>query len=244
MPPRRKTAPGSSGRLKQKTLEGFVAYNDVVEPPTPIPRGAGQKRRRVDSSQRTSQRVVGGEDEDVSSDEVVETIHFEPRRVGISDDEDNQGSSPRRPKRARTSAAVGSHHTSPSVDIEIFSESDNDAKHRTAPAGRKGKAAARSPVQDEESEEEQPRRRRLRKGVRPPTPEEELMEEVNEDGALWIIRVLTISHCDRCLYSAIVESRLRSRQKKTAFQKNLERMKRRLYCLMYFLIQSHGPYRV
>lgn len=234
MPPRKKNVSVSSGRLKQKTLEGFIAQNDAAEPSTPIPRGgSGQKRRRVDSSQYVSQRVIGGDDEDVSSDEVVETIHFEPRDVGISDDEDNQGSSPRRPKRAKISTAVGSHRTSPSVDIELSSEDDNSTVHKTVPAGRKGKApVARSPVHDEESDEEQPRRRRLRKGVRPPTPEEELMEEVNEDGARWMIHFIIISHWDRYLYLAIVENRLRSRQKKTAFQKNLDRLKRRLPCLM------------
>ncbi|KAH9856974.1 hypothetical protein C2E23DRAFT_881467 [Lenzites betulinus] len=79
---------------------------------------------------------------------------------------------------------------------------------------RKGKRAAKKTVaavvDSDDEEEPQPRRRKLIKGERPSSPiheENDLMEEVDEH--------------------RILESRLRTRDKRSAFQKNLEKLKRK-----------------
>ncbi|KAI0725129.1 hypothetical protein C8Q72DRAFT_755507, partial [Fomitopsis betulina] len=74
-----------------------------------------------------------------------------------------------------------------------------------------GKRREVVPQDDEDEQDVHPRKRKLMKGKRPPSPEEadeeDLRNEVDE--------------------KRIIESRLRSRDKKSAFQKNLERLKRR-----------------
>ncbi|TBU50876.1 hypothetical protein BD309DRAFT_985491 [Dichomitus squalens] len=79
---------------------------------------------------------------------------------------------------------------------------------------RRGKRAAKKTVvvldSDEEEEVRPPKKRKLVKGERPPTPDEDgvdLMDEVDEH--------------------RIIESRLRTRDKRSAFQKNLEKLKRK-----------------
>lgn len=187
MPPRKKQASGSSN-LKQKTLDGFVAPEAPSSPPAP---SAGQKRKRVASSHSASRRALARESED-SDSEGVETIRFEPRRVNFSsDDEIGHGSSPRRPKRSKKSTALPSRAAS-SQERSIDSSSDSDEVEIVEPrtTGRRGKQSIKRPVQDDEgheSDEERPRMRRLRKGIRPATPDEELMDEVNEDGQLHFI---------------------------------------------------------
>ncbi|TBU35882.1 hypothetical protein BD311DRAFT_647037 [Dichomitus squalens] len=79
---------------------------------------------------------------------------------------------------------------------------------------RRGKRAAKKTVvvldSDEEEGVRRPKKRKLVKGERSPTPDEDgvdLMDEVDEH--------------------RIIESRLRTRDKRSAFQKNLEKLKRK-----------------
>lgn len=70
------------------------------------------------------------------------------------------------------------------------------------------------------------KKRKLVKGKRPPTPqgdEGDLLDEVDEERTS---RLPDVSiHFDTEQLSGIIESRLRTRDKRSAFQKNLEKLK-------------------
>ncbi|KIJ69366.1 hypothetical protein HYDPIDRAFT_80164 [Hydnomerulius pinastri MD-312] len=108
--------------------------------------------------------------------------------------------SPRRPKRRKSQVVTDGLPEHAVSDISLQENSGVPARWK----GKKGKAKA---VEDSD-EESQPRRSKFTKGIRPPTPEEDdVLDDVDENH--------------------IIESRFRARDKKTAFQKNLEKLKRK-----------------
>ncbi|KAI0065351.1 hypothetical protein BV25DRAFT_1850622 [Artomyces pyxidatus] len=206
----------SPRHYKQQDLFGFLKSTTSSEMPASSSspsktrsRRAPAKRKRSTAASRAPHRDPADEEDEekgnTSSD--VEVIHFEPRKIPTpgSDEEDQ---SPRRPKAKRGKGAINTpfHSPPPTAGDVISIDSDSDEPIVT-PARLKGKSVARRKrVSDSGSEEEaRPKRRKLTKGVRPPTPDDS--DEVDED--------------------AIVETRMRARDKKTAFQKNLEKLKRR-----------------
>jgi hypothetical protein len=175
--PRRKA---SSGQLKQQSLVGFLKPDSskTSSPRKSISRaksGPSRLARRV-PPQFSEPSNQSGTDSD------VDAIHFEPKSVIISDDDDVQPSSPVR--RHRTAPEVESH-----ADHGTSTSSDSDdsvGTNRRATSSVKVKRhVSRSPSTEQESP---PKRRRLARGARPSSPEEsdDLLDEVNEAGNYFI----------------------------------------------------------
>ncbi|KZT67736.1 hypothetical protein DAEQUDRAFT_728731 [Daedalea quercina L-15889] len=147
------------------------------------------------------------DDDDDSQSSDAGAIHFEAAPTAT--DEDDPKSSPRHPSRKRR---LRKRRADSDEENELRQSSEEETgvpvtwKSSGKAAGKRKAAAI---LDDEDEEEAQPRKRKLVKGQRPPTPEEEedLLHEVDEE--------------------RIIESRLRSRDKKSAFQKNLEKLKRK-----------------
>jgi hypothetical protein len=170
MPRRKPTAE----QLRQKSLIGFLqphsssTRNDRSRPKP----GPASRATRVPSSKVTE--ITDQSD----TDSGVEAIHFEPRKVVPSDDDDIQPSSPA--KRRRMAAEVESHAdhgTSTSSD----SSDSMGTNQRASLSTKRNHPVSRSQSTEFESP---PKRRRLAKGIRPSSPEEpdDLLGEVNEAG--------------------------------------------------------------
>jgi hypothetical protein len=170
--PRRKA---SSGQLKQQSLVGFLSESSkATGSRSSISRTkSGPSRPASRVPPQLSQRSDGS-----GTDSDVDAIHFEPRSVIISDDDDIQPSSPVR--RPRTAAEVESHAD---LGTATFSDSDDgvDTNRRGTSSSKIKRHVSRSPSSEHESP---PKRRRLARGVRPSSPEESdnLLDEVNEAG--------------------------------------------------------------
>jgi hypothetical protein len=157
--PRRKA---TSGQLKQQSLIGFLEPNSL----------------KANSPRKSKSRTKPGLSHQSGTDSDVDAIHFEPKEVIISDDDDIQPSSPVR--RRRTVTEVESHAD---LGTPISSDSDDDAgtNRRTASSVKFRRRVSRSPSTEHESS---PKRRRLAR-VRPSSPEESdnnLLDEVDETG--------------------------------------------------------------
>ncbi|KAF8559604.1 hypothetical protein OG21DRAFT_1549377 [Imleria badia] len=173
--------------MKQQTLVGFLGSSPPRSPSSLFPKSLSSKRKRA---RKISSSSSSHPDRGKDTDSDVGAIHFEPEVVDISDEDH----SPRRPKQSKS--LVGAHA------IPRRTASDESLEETLqVPRNRKGKNKV---VLD--SEDDRPRKRKLIKGIRPPTPDEDdddILEEENQ----------------------VLESRLRSRGKMTAFQKNLEKLK-------------------
>ncbi|KAA1471139.1 hypothetical protein DENSPDRAFT_837066 [Dentipellis sp. KUC8613] len=204
--------------LTQRTLFGYFAQQPS-SPQTQKPimvRGRKRKHAASSSTVKRSSRNDEEEPEGGNSSSDVDTIRFEPRKlIVISSDEEDESSSPRRPAVKRVKPTQR-QLSGDSRSASSAAASDNDEQthvEKPSPAITKGKGVARVlHEQDSSDEDELPVRRKLVKGKRPPTPDDEdededVLGEVNED--------------------AIIDTRLRSRNKKSAFQKNLDRLKRK-----------------
>ncbi|KAL1742924.1 hypothetical protein HDZ31DRAFT_83802 [Schizophyllum fasciatum] len=239
MAPKRK----STKNMRQTTLTGM---HDSSPPPAvakakkkikgttrPEPSASQPRRRRPENPALES-----------DTDSNPDVIQFEPRRkaaqVTISDSSEDEVLEPITPRKRRRGVAPGSDSDSPSVPqkkkgkikkpslaalkaavpkeqpIPISSSSEDDAPPPPPPRklrkGKgKGKAKQTLEASSDDSEERAPARKsRFVKGERPPTKDtdsDSLMDEVEEE--------------------RIIDSRFRERGKKSEFQKNLERLKRR-----------------
>jgi hypothetical protein len=189
--PRRKA---SSGQLKQQSLTGFLMpnsskANNSRNPKSKSKPGTARPRRRIPSqlSERSDQ---GGTDSD------VDAIHFEPKEVIISDDDDIQLSSPVR--RRRTVTEVKSHAN---PRTPTFSDSDDNVgtSGRATSSAKIRRHVSRSPSTGDESP---PKRRRLAR-VRPSSPEESddnLLDEVDEAGNNSVDTYEVTTNSDRRYY--------------------------------------------
>jgi hypothetical protein len=170
----------SSRQLKQQSLVGFL------KPDSSKTSGPHNSMSRTKSGpSRLARRVPpqSSEPSDHSgTDSDVDAIHFEPKSVIISDDDDIQPSSPVR--RHRTAAEVESHDDHGTSTLS--DSDDNVGTNRRATSSVKIKRhVSRSPSTEHESP---PKRRRLARGARPSSPEESdnLLDEVNEAGDSFI----------------------------------------------------------
>ena len=175
--PRRKASPG---QLKQQSLVGFLKPDSSK---TSSPRNSISRTKSGPS--RYARKVpprLSEPSNQSGTDSDVDAIHFEPKTVIISDDDDIQPSSPVR--RHRTAAEVESHADH---GTSTFSDSDDSiGTNRRATSSVKIKRHfSRSPSTEHESP---PKRRRLARGTRPSSPEESdnLLDEVNEAGNYFI----------------------------------------------------------
>ncbi|KAI0054104.1 hypothetical protein FA95DRAFT_1551909 [Auriscalpium vulgare] len=198
--PRNKSPPK---QLRQQDLFGFFAQPSSSSSPLKAPpalKASPAKRKRGSRA-----KVIEiSDDEEPDSD--VEGIRFEPRKVPalLSENED-EDQSPRRPKGKRRRVAESRTVSPPAASVIDL---DTDNEEPVAPSKRwKGKGVTRRRRVDNSGSDtdELPKARKLMKGVRPPTPED--IEEVDQ--------------------THILDTRMRSRDKKSAFQKNLDKLKRK-----------------
>ncbi|KAH9180669.1 hypothetical protein EDB89DRAFT_1920417 [Lactarius sanguifluus] len=186
-------------QLRQQSLNDFLKPNSLKANGS-CDNTARTKPRQAGRTARSLPSRVPEPFDQSDTDSGVEAIHFEPKKVASSDDGDDvQPSSPVRKRRAAVEAES-------QADSEMSASSDSDmGTERKVPSNKMKSPRARSPS----IEVTLPKRRRLAKGVRPPSPEEtdNLLLEVNE--------------------ADIIQSRFRHRQKRTRFQQNLEKLKKR-----------------
>ncbi|KZP19459.1 hypothetical protein FIBSPDRAFT_827984 [Athelia psychrophila] len=197
--------------LKQQTLTSFLPSSPQRGPPSPT---NSKSRKLPISSQRTASArkpvpvpVDNNEDSDGDTSD-VDAIQFEPDVIELSDED----ASPRRPTTQRrgvpATQARGLKLDDDSGDL--FSTRSDGSISESRKKVRLGKRKQVVELSESEEEAVQPRRRKLIKGTRPPSVDsdgEDLMEEVEEH--------------------RILQKRMRTRDKRTAFQKNLEKLKRK-----------------
>lgn len=167
----------------------------------------------------------------VSSDNSdVGDIRFEPDVVESDDKEEASPRRPRTKKRKTRLAGSGSSEEQKTTALDSDNEEVVGIPVTWKSRKEKGKGKRIITIDDSEEEEvEQPRRRKLVRGIRPPTPEEDeadLLDEVDEHS-----KPLSVHHEYRVIgdgYVGIIEPRLRTRNKKSAFQRNLEKLQSQL----------------
>jgi hypothetical protein len=230
----RKPGSSSPSKLKQKTLVGFLSSSPPAAPIPQTPKRANKlkarKRGRFVSPESESdvdlhKNATGSDGSDVGA------VHFEP------EDLSDENESPRRPTTVRRTPRVKAESSNSDEENKSAAPSVEPSKNKTRrKSSRFGKR--KQVVEDSGSDEEeelQPKKRKFVKGVRPSSPEEDeedILDEVDEHRKhmLYIMLVLKCT-----LWSlGIIESRLRTRDKKTAFQKNLERLKSEKFPRSYY----------
>jgi len=174
--PRRKTP---SGQLKQQNLNDFLKPNSSKANNPRNPK-SGTKPGSTRSPRIIPPKLSKPSDQS-GTDSDVDAIHFEPKKVIISDDDDIQPSSPVRRRRTVTEVESHANHGSP-----ISSDLDDNVgtSGRATSSVKIRRHVSRSPSTGHESFESPPKRRRLAR-VRPSSPEESddnLLDEVNEAG--------------------------------------------------------------
>ncbi|TFK55040.1 hypothetical protein OE88DRAFT_1805440 [Heliocybe sulcata] len=245
--PRRKHAnpgpatPSKPAKLKQLTLFGSTLSSSPG--PSPSPSAPRRKSGKLSSPVHASpvknakgQRKGPGleyESDGSSSSSAVGGIRFEPEIIevdaGAGSEEDSPRRRPAKKRRVQHVDVTDESDSSPGPAASKPNKTSTkgkekeivDASKTEKPKARKY-GRLRKVTSDEESEgkraedddeaENQPKRRRLVKGHRPSTPsdaedDDSLLEEVDT--------------------KTIIEDRFRSRSKKSAFQRNLEKMKRK-----------------
>jgi hypothetical protein len=169
-------------------------------------------RKRQARAARQKHKITifdSDESEDMEQDSDVGAIKFEPEILDVSDDDD----SPRRPTRSNKRRKRFHTETDPV-------ESDGSLEDGIGiPTRWKGSRKRRTIAHSDD--ESQTRKRKFVKGARPPSPEESVMDEVDENRKLDLLFSLAVLY----LLPDIIESRFRTRDKKTTFQKNLEKLK-------------------
>lgn len=240
--PRRTRATATPSKLRQGKLDVFLSSSPAPQssPARPQPRRSKRKAKANESDQYVAgpslvpTNVDADEEGSQSSD--AGAIHFEPPVVTISSSED-EGDLPPRP----TFSSKGRKRTKRAHSIESASASSEGEKELYMRKGKRAEKKAAAAVLDSDEEEElRPvKKRKLVKGERPPTPEEDdLMDEVDEHSTsfyfLWLI-----PHLKSGGVSGIIDSRLRTRDKRSAFQKNLEKLRRKdVHCSMAIIYAS------
>jgi hypothetical protein len=227
----RKVEPPSPNKVKQKSLVAFFS-----SPPSGSS-NAPQTPKRVKLTQKRRGRVVNvgpdhnaDEYSDGSDGSDVGAVHFEQEVIDLSDENE----SPRRPTTRRRTPRLRADTSSPdekSSEHSGGSTGNKTSRKRTSIGKRKQLLDAGS---EDDKEEARPKKRKFVKGVRPSSPEEDeddILDEVDENCKFFVLFDILFVLKYR-LGSGIIETRFRTRDKKTAFQKNLERLKSRLVRLI------------
>lgn len=188
--------PPSPKKMKQQYLRDFLSPSSPPSISPPTP----VKKRQVKQKHKVIALDSDASD-DLEQDSDVGAIKFEPEVIPV--DVSDEDVSPRRPGTRRLKKSLVVTDNQPDVAL-----SDDSLEDRIGiPMGWKGsrKGKRKRKVIAESDDEPQPRRRKLVKGARPPSPEGSVIDEVDEND--------------------IIECRLRARDKKTIFQKHLEKLK-------------------
>ncbi|KAI8998559.1 hypothetical protein BD414DRAFT_475410 [Trametes punicea] len=200
----------------QKKLDTFFssspAQGNSPQRSSPIRPPRSRKRRRIEEETSDVDALAGPsrsvKDDEGSQSSDAGAIRFEPQIVEIGSSEGEDNTAPRPSLSSRGKKQVKRAHSEDSASPSMSSEGEADEVVYV----RKGKRAAKkaTTVLDSEDEANSPQTRKLIKGERPSTPDQDvadLLEEVDE--------------------GRIIESRLRARDKRSAFQKHLEKLKRK-----------------
>ncbi|VDB82998.1 unnamed protein product [Peniophora sp. CBMAI 1063] len=197
-------------RLQQKSLFDFAGGSNTAKPAASSSRAAMPSksspiRPRNTPMKRKRRRAASVDSDEQGSSSDVAAIHFEPRPpIELSDSDDE-----RPPRRLHKKKEI---NVSSSAD---YNARDSDSDMDDVPSPRKKRLVKRSTVttlsdsSDNEEHEPAPKRRKLAKGKRP------TVSELSDDSG------------DEVDEAQILESRLRKRGKKSSFQKNLEKLKKR-----------------
>ncbi|KAI0670291.1 hypothetical protein C8Q78DRAFT_1170257 [Trametes maxima] len=214
MPPRKLKTSTVSKKKGQRKLDSFFSSSPAPNTHSSPPRPArGRKARRVKEeapdgwNQAGLSKLAEGDAEGSQSSDAG-AIHFVPQVIEVSSSESDKEVAPRpsltasvrkRKLRAYSDDSVPPVPSDPNED-EVF-----------ARRGKKARKKTQVNVLDSDDEEEQPRRRKLVKGERPSSPVrddvDDLLDEIDEE--------------------RIIEPRLRRRDKRSTFQKNLDKLKRK-----------------
>lgn len=189
--PRKSKGTGTPKKFRQRKLDVYMsssppASNDELSPARPSKR---TKRRRTRNESKDTETMPGtssvpANDDDDSQSSDAGAIHFEREVVEVSSGEDEEDRAPR-PSQASRRKRVKRAHSDDSVSPQPASGEEEPEIYV-----RKGKRPAKvtSTVLDSDEEEEPSvKKRKLVKGERPPTPEEDavdLLDEVDE-GRTW-----------------------------------------------------------
>ena len=199
--------------MKQTRLTGFLVSS------SPPPSSPPKPRRPVARQKHKITMYDSEESEHSERDSDVGAIKFEPEVIDVSDDDD----SPRRPTRSNKRRR------------DLLNETDAVESNGSledgvgTPIQWKGSRKRKGRIIADSDDESHTRKRKFVKGARPPSPEESAMDEVDENRKLDLILFLAMLH----LLPDIIESRFRARDKKTTFQRNLEKLKSGLTTLEY-----------
>jgi hypothetical protein len=168
----------SSGQLKQQSLTGFLRPNSSKDNNPRNPKSRTKPGSARPPSPRRMPPQLSEPSDQSGTDSDVDAIHFEPKEVIISDDDDIQPSSPVRRRKTVTEVESHANHGTPTS-----SDSDDNVgtSGRATSSVKIRRHVSRSPSTGHESP---PKRRRLAR-IRPSSPEESddnLLDEVNEAG--------------------------------------------------------------
>ncbi|KAI0797915.1 hypothetical protein C8Q75DRAFT_740059 [Abortiporus biennis] len=214
----RNRKPKQSKRLSQKSLDAFFNHSSSPGPASDIGIGTSvasttKSKPRIRSSKKRNspkKSLILEDNNGYSSDE-AEAITFEPTTIEISSDEETHS-----PRRSRASKRkLGKERVSSDVNPDDAADDSQEetgipVNWKTKPTDpkRRKHVLVESSDSEEISHPRPSKRSRFVKGKRPSTPEpDDLMDEVDEE--------------------RVIENRLRTRDKKSAFQKNLEKLKRK-----------------
>nr|VWO98706.1 Nucleoside diphosphate kinase (NDK) (NDP kinase) (EC (Nucleoside-2-P kinase) [Ganoderma boninense] len=210
--PRRTQATATPKKLRQGKLDVFLSSSPGHQSSPTRPQTRRSKRKAkatdVDENEAGPPHAHANADADAEGSQSSDAgaIRFEPQAAVITSSED-EGDLPLRP----TFSSKGKGRVKRAHSIESASTPSSEGEEEREVYVRKGKRASKKSAaavldSDEEDELRPVKKRKLVKGKRPLTPEEDdLVNEVDE--------------------YRIIDSRLRTRDKRSAFQKNLEKLR-------------------
>ena len=184
--PRKARAAATPKKLKQGKLDTFLSSSPTQQssPTRPNTRRRKGKAKHDDSNENAGPSdipVDGNEDGSQSSD--AGAIRFERQVVVVSSSEDEGDLPPRPTFSSKGKKRAKRAHSDDSVSAAPTGSEEEEKEVYV----RKGKRVAKKTAvvldSDDEEEVRPPKKRKLVKGERPPTPEEDkedLMDEVDE----------------------------------------------------------------
>lgn len=195
----------------------------TASPPTSSP--VAPKRKSQSTSSRGLAQINSGQVRSDSESD-VEAIQFEPRAP--IPDEDAPDESPRRPRKKQRRTALGDAEND--SEEEISSLPRRRSKSRINRTRRAVPSSGDDGQESEAESQKKPRRGKLVKGIRPPTPEEpdDLMAGLDEDSERSSQLNCFLAALIYWNMKEIIEPRLRTRNKRSAYLENLEKLKRKL----------------
>ncbi|KAI0636876.1 hypothetical protein C8Q77DRAFT_1094995 [Trametes polyzona] len=218
--PRKAKTPATPKTRGQRKLDSFFSSSPApstsaaqqsspIRPTRHSSKRKGTKRRTSEEGLQLRPAKIPEDEDEGSQSSDAGAIRFEPQVVVISSSESEKEVAPRPSHANKGKKRLRRAHSDESASPEP-SEAEADAEDIYV---RKGKRAGKKKavaVLDSDEEESQPKRRKLIKGERPSSPvpdDDDLLDEVDEE--------------------RIIEPRLRTRDKRSAFQQNLEKLKRK-----------------